>query len=132
MSQVGFSQFVGVPPATIEATENGRLPMSKRLARRIHYATGVEYDELLKGRSAKLTNEHGKKYTPKDFRIWQRQYRHLSKDVMEILLSSSLRLAKSALLNAARQERFVSAYCDIAEALESAAERINQRAKQAR
>jgi DNA-binding XRE family transcriptional regulator len=129
LSQKAFAQLIGVPSPTIEATENGRLPMSKRLARRVYWATGIQSSELLKGVNAKLLNKSGNKYSLRDFRQWQkRNYQTPNKQQIDLLLDQPLQHIRKSLTTAARQERFVGAFCDIAEAMESAAERVEQQA----
>jgi transcriptional regulator with XRE-family HTH domain len=126
LSQKAFAEFIGVPSPTIEATENGRLPMSKRLAKRIYWATGIKYSELVKGVNAKLVNNAGKKYSLRHFRDWQKEYESPSKQEIDVLLSVPLGHVKKSLETAARRRRFAAAFSDIAEAMESAAARVEQ------
>lgn len=69
-SQPRFAELVGVSAATIQAIENGKLTLSRRLAMRIRTATGADHRELMKGAKGRPITVYGKRYTKEFFDRW--------------------------------------------------------------
>lgn len=72
-TQQAFAKLIGVSAATIQAVENGKMPLSLRLALRVHRATGACHEELLKGGSGRAIFSDGKPFSLEGFREWQRR-----------------------------------------------------------
>ena len=70
-SQSKFAEMVGVSAATVQAVENGKLPLSKKLALRIRRATGADHRELLKGAKGKALTVFGEPYSAAFYTRWK-------------------------------------------------------------
>lgn len=66
MSQPAFAKLIGTSQATIQSVELGRLVVSKRLARRMGGATGVDPYSVMKNRGKPLDCD-GKPYSVDSF-----------------------------------------------------------------
>lgn len=72
-TQADFAELVGVAAPTIQAIENGKFEISRKLALRIERTTGVDHRELLKGSSGKPLAVDGKKYSRDFYECWIEQ-----------------------------------------------------------
>lgn len=70
-TQARFAALIGVATPTIQSIENGRLPLSERLALRIERATGADHRELLKGSAGKARTITGEPFSATFFQNWR-------------------------------------------------------------
>ncbi len=69
-TQQEFAKFIGVSTPTVQAIENGKLRLSRKLALRIERATGADHRELLKGALGKPKTIEGNPFTQEHFECW--------------------------------------------------------------
>jgi DNA-binding XRE family transcriptional regulator len=114
-----FAKIIGTSVDTIVSLENDRLPISSKLARRISFITGADYKQLLKGADGKLVASKGRAYKGAEYKKRQRRLKDAS-----VLKALSEQLASKAGMVLRKSPRNVAqVYCDILDAIESAAER---------
>jgi transcriptional regulator with XRE-family HTH domain len=71
-SRAHFARMVGCSPDTIKSIEMGRLPVSKKMAMRIHSSTACDPSELLRNFDGKATDLWGALYTKDTFQKLQK------------------------------------------------------------
>ncbi len=72
-TQAQFAKLVGVSRVYINKIENGQIQISPSLAARVHGATGINIDELVKGSEGKLIDLLGRTYEEGTFIWWRKK-----------------------------------------------------------
>ncbi len=72
-TQAQFAKLVGVSRVYINKIENGQMQISPALAVRVHAATGINIDELVKGSEGKLIDLLGNPYEEGSFIRWRKR-----------------------------------------------------------
>ncbi|NNE90791.1 MAG: helix-turn-helix transcriptional regulator [Verrucomicrobiales bacterium] len=70
-TQAEFAKRIGVAAPTIQAIENGKLEISRKLALRIERATGADHRELMKGSTGRPISLDGSRYSREFFEAWK-------------------------------------------------------------
>jgi transcriptional regulator with XRE-family HTH domain len=72
-TQAQFAKLVGVSRVYINKIENGQIQISPSLAARVHAATGINIEELVKGSEGKLIDLLGSPYEEGSFIRWRKR-----------------------------------------------------------
>lgn len=91
--------------------------MSAKLANRVHFITGADPFELLKGRDGKLQTARGKPYTIPAYKRRQREHANPPPDTIQLLSSEVAARSRELLRKAAKRGLFAIAYRDILDAI---------------
>jgi transcriptional regulator with XRE-family HTH domain len=119
LSQARFGRLVGVTAHTIESIENGRLPLSERLAREIQFATGADAAELMKGVTGKPLNSRGKRFTGDDYQWWLLKYGQNTRESADSLASDISEEIAQLYRRAAKQNRLPQVHRSLRAAVET-------------
>jgi len=118
MSRADFGSTLAISPETVSSIESGRLKVSPTLARRIHFITGADPNELVKGVDGKLLRSKGRAYAAVEFRRRQRDQTAPPRDYVELLSQNAASALRSKLLSAVNDGRFAAIYLKALEAIE--------------
>jgi transcriptional regulator with XRE-family HTH domain len=84
LSQQKFADLIGCSTPTVQALENGRMPISTALEQRIFVGTGADMKELIKGRKGKALDQNGQPYSNEFYQSWkERQENYDSKTALK-------------------------------------------------
>ncbi len=118
MSRAELASTLAISPETVSSIESGRLSVSPTLARRIHFITGADPNELAKGADGRLLRSQGRPYTAAEFRRRHREHAAPPRDYVELLSQQATAALRSKLLSAVSEGRFAAIYLKALEAIE--------------
>jgi DNA-binding XRE family transcriptional regulator len=118
-SRPHFGALIGCTEHSIKRIENGRLPLSKKLAEKIRLATGANSYQLHCGKTGKALDWWGQPYSPESFKRWQNRLKKDASEHHNNTIDNILRWVKFTLEIARQTEKFEPIAQELADCLNS-------------